>query len=141
MYIISQWARKFLKVQAKPREIELKKKSREIAILAVLNFFPLQKLIFGHFWNSKKLILVKKKNSWNWFTWFHEFFGLDFLKFSGPLCKKKIMQKWHVKKYFYIFATKVFRHLAASFRDNCVVHIKIKSRLFHANKPRNLLLN
>ena len=26
----------------------------------VLNFFPVQKLIFGHFWNCKKWILVRK---------------------------------------------------------------------------------
>ena len=26
-----------------------------------------------------------KKNPWNWFISFHEFFGLDFFKFSGPL--------------------------------------------------------
>ena len=44
------------------------KKIREIAFLAV---FPVQKLIFGHFWNSKKWNLV------NWFIWFHEFKGLD----------------------------------------------------------------
>ena len=56
----------------------------EIAFLAVLNFFPIQKMIFGHFWNCKKWNLVKK-NSWNWFIWFHKFFGLEFLKFSSPL--------------------------------------------------------
>ena len=33
---------------------------REIAFLAVLNFFLVQKLIFGHFWNCKKWNLVKK---------------------------------------------------------------------------------
>ena len=47
--------------------------SREIALLAVLNFFPVQKLSFGHFWNCKKWNLVKKK-FWNWFIWFHDFF-------------------------------------------------------------------
>ena len=57
------------------------------------NFFPVQKLIFGHFWNRKKWILVKK-NSWNWFIWFHEFFDLDFFSFSGPL--------WAFKKKFNI---------------------------------------
>ena len=48
--------------------------SREIAFLAVLNFFPVQKLIFSHFWNYKNWNLDKKKFSWNWFIWFHEFF-------------------------------------------------------------------
>ena len=28
---------------------------------------------------------VQKIFSWNWFIWFHKFFGLDFFKFSGPL--------------------------------------------------------
>ena len=58
---ISQQARKFKKVQAKNLWNQIiKKKFREIAFLAVLNFFPVQKLIFGHFWNCKKWILVKK---------------------------------------------------------------------------------
>ena len=39
-------------------------------------YFPLPM----HFWK------YSKKISWNWFIWFHEFFGLDFLKFSGLLC-------------------------------------------------------
>ena len=55
---------------------------REIVFLAVLNFFPVQKLIFGHFWICKKWNFVKK--------YFHEidlfdfttFVGLDFSKFS-----------------------------------------------------------
>ena len=55
----------------------------EIAFLAVLNFFPVQKYIFGDFWSCKKWILVIKKTSWNWFIWFHEIFGLDLLKFFG----------------------------------------------------------
>ena len=42
--IAPQQARKFKKVQAKKLV-----KSNEIAFLAVLNFFPVQKLIFGHF--------------------------------------------------------------------------------------------
>ena len=41
--------------------------------MAVLNFFPIQKLNFGPFWNCKKWSLVKKI-SWNWFIWFYEFF-------------------------------------------------------------------
>ena len=32
----------------------------EIAFLAVLKFFPVQKLIFGHFGDSKKWNLAKK---------------------------------------------------------------------------------
>ena len=35
---------------------------REITFLAVLHFFPVQKLNFGHFWNCKKWNLAKKNN-------------------------------------------------------------------------------
>ena len=47
----AQQARKFKKVQAKKLVKSNKSKNffREIAFLAVLNFFPVQKLIFGHF--------------------------------------------------------------------------------------------
>ena len=34
--------------------------NREIAFMAVLNFFPVQILIFGQFWNGKKWNLIKK---------------------------------------------------------------------------------
>ena len=34
---------------------------REIAFLSVLKCFLIQKLIFGHFWNSKKWILATLK--------------------------------------------------------------------------------
>ena len=47
---------------------------REIAFLPVLNFFPIQKLIFGHFWNCKK---EKKICEIDLFD-FTSFFGLDF---------------------------------------------------------------
>ena len=47
----SQWAIKFTKVQAKKKLVKSNKSffPREIAFLAVLNFFPVEKLIFGHF--------------------------------------------------------------------------------------------
>ena len=58
-------SQKFKKVQAKKLVKSNKSKKnfffREIAYLAVLNFFLVQKLIFGHFWNSKKWNLAKKK--------------------------------------------------------------------------------
>ena len=53
-----------------------------IAFLAVLNFFPVQKLIFGHFWNCKKWNLVKIKFLEIDLFDFTIFFGLDFFKFS-----------------------------------------------------------
>ena len=49
--------------------------SREIAFLAVLNFFPVQKLIFGQ-------IFFREIDLFD----FTSFFGLEFFKFSGPLC-------------------------------------------------------
>ena len=58
---IAHQARKFKKVQAK--KLVKSNKSiffREIAFLAVLTIFPVQKLIFGHFLNCKKWNLVKK---------------------------------------------------------------------------------
>ena len=48
----SQWARKFKKVQAK--QLVKSNKSKNVYVklhftYAVLNFFPVKKLIFGHF--------------------------------------------------------------------------------------------
>ena len=49
--VLSQWARKLKKVQAKKLVNSHKSKNffHEIAFLAVSNNFPVQKLIFGHF--------------------------------------------------------------------------------------------
>ena len=55
-----------------------RQKTREIAFLAVLNFFLVQKLIF---WSILKL----QKMEIDLFD-FTKFFGMDFFKFSGPLC-------------------------------------------------------
>ena len=78
----TQWARYLIWKSPRQKnswnQINQKIFFREIAFLQVLNFFPVQKLIFGHFWNCKKWILVQK----NYVIWF---FGLDFFKFSGPL--------------------------------------------------------
>ena len=51
---------------------------REIAFLAV---FPVQKLIFDHFWNCKKWNLVKKIIREIDLFDFTSFFGLDFFNF------------------------------------------------------------
>ena len=85
---ITQRARWFKKVQAKKlvKSNKSKKYLREIAFLAVLNFFPVQILIFGHFWNCKKWNLAKYF-SWNWFIWFHEFFWPGLFQICWPtLC-------------------------------------------------------
>ena len=59
--------------------------SKKICEIVFLVVFPVQNLIFGHFWNCKKWNFVK--------TFFREidlfdftsFFGMDFFKFSGTL--------------------------------------------------------
>ena len=48
------------KVQGKKNSWNQINQFREIAFLAVLNFFPVEKLIFGHFWYCKKCNLAKK---------------------------------------------------------------------------------
>ena len=90
------WARKFKKVRAKKLVKSNKSKTffREIAFLAVLNFFPVQELIFGHFWNCEKWNLVEKIIHEIDNIWFHEFFGLDFFKFSGLLWWAALFQPY-----------------------------------------------
>ncbi len=58
--VSAQRVRKFRKVQAKKLVKSNKSKNifREIAFLAVLNIFPVQKLIFGHFLKLQKVQLV-----------------------------------------------------------------------------------
>ena len=56
--------------------------------MSVLKFFPVQKLIFGHFWNCKKWNLAKKFREIDSFD-FTSFSGLDILKVSGPPCYMK----------------------------------------------------
>ena len=56
-----------------------------MAFLAVvLNFFLVQKLIFGLFWNCKKWSLVKIKFREIYLFEFLCFFGLDFIKRIWP---------------------------------------------------------
>ena len=63
---------------------------REIAFLAVLNFFPLQKFIFAIFEIAKKRDFILVKNTFREIDLFDfmSFFGLDFLKifWPGPMC-------------------------------------------------------
>ena len=47
---------------------------REIAILAVLNFFPSSKIDFWPILKWQKMEFGQNKISWNWFIWFHGFF-------------------------------------------------------------------
>ena len=78
--------------------------SRAIAFLAVLNFFPVQKFIFGHFWNYKKWIFGKNLFSWNWFIWFHDFFlAWTFLIFRAH-CASDIWYPNRKHKIIYSFS-------------------------------------
>ena len=63
------------------------------------NFFAITKLAKNQFLKfelgkSLKLPGMQIHEKY-WFTWFHEFFWLDFFKFSGPLCVKKIIYIFH----------------------------------------------
>ena len=78
-YIITQWARKIKKVQA----IKLEK------FLAVLNFFPVHKLIFGHIVAIAKKIISEID--------FTIFFLPGLFNFSGPLCNTR--SDTNFKKY------------------------------------------
>ena len=55
-----------------------------VLFFLLVSLFLVQELIFCHFWNCKKWNFWLKNSLWIWFTWFHEFFGLQFFKFSGP---------------------------------------------------------
>ena len=77
----------------------IKKYFREIAFLAVLNFFPVEKLIFGHFWNCKKWNLANKIFREIDLFDFKSFFGLYFLNFSGPLCVDFSEQTFETKTH------------------------------------------
>ena len=59
--------------------------SHETAFLAVLNFFPVQKLIFGHFWNGKKIEFVQTKSREIDLVDFTSFLAWTFFKCSSPL--------------------------------------------------------
>ena len=75
-----QRARKVKKLQAKKNSWNQINPIffREIAFLAVLNFFPVQKLIFSHFLNCKKWKLAKKNFVKLIYLISRVFFGLDF---------------------------------------------------------------
>ena len=50
-----------------------------------LNFFKFSGLLLWNvYFKLQNMEFGQKNNSLNWFIWFHEFFGLDFFKFSGP---------------------------------------------------------
>ena len=77
---------------------------REIAFLAVLKIFPSSKIDFlAIFEIAKSGCWLRKIREIDLFD-FPSFFGLDFLKFSGPLCvSMKIKMKKQLFVYVYIF--------------------------------------
>ena len=66
--MVAQRARKFKKVQAK-KLVKSNKSNffRDIAFLAVLNFFPSSKIDFWPFLKWQKNRIWSKNFSWNWF--------------------------------------------------------------------------
>ena len=54
-------------------------------IFDCFNFFPSPKIDFWPFLKLQKMEFGQEKFSWNWFIWLDEFFGLNFLNYSGPL--------------------------------------------------------
>ena len=72
-----------------------------IYMVNILNLFPIQKLIFGHFWNCKKWNLAKKSFHEIDLFVFTSLFGLDIVKFSGPLCSIKGFYSRILAVFFY----------------------------------------
>ena len=60
-------------------------------IFGSFKLFPSSKIDFWPFLKLQKMEFCQKNYSWNWFIWFHEFFGLDFFKFSGTLCTVNLL--------------------------------------------------
>ena len=84
---MSHRARKFKKVLAKTL-VKSNKSTflREIAFLAVLNFFPVQKIDFWPILKMQKMEFGQNKiREIVSLIDFASFFGQDFFKFSGPL--------------------------------------------------------
>ena len=99
--IVSEWWARKLKKKSWQKNswnqilVNQKKFFREIAFLAVLNFFPSSKIDFLPFLKLQKVEFGQNKISWYWFIWFHEvFFGLDFFVFKMTHCKL-VSQRTH----------------------------------------------
>ena len=58
-----------------------------ICIFGSFKLFHSSKIDFWPFLKLQKMEFGQKLFSWNWFICFHEFFSLEFLKFSGLLVK------------------------------------------------------
>ena len=116
--------------------------SREIAFLADLNFFPVQKLIFGHFWICKKWNLVKKiirEIDWFDFTSFLAWTFLNFLAHCGcdplwkviensPYNREKGMKKL-LLKLIYLISRVFLAWTFLNFLARCVIHGTSETRV------------
>ena len=82
-----EWA-KIWQVQFKKNLVKSNKSISRNFILTKFHFLQFQKWPKINFWTRRSLKLSKMQfhESNLWFIWFHEFFCLDFFKFSGPLC-------------------------------------------------------
>ena len=73
-----------------------------IIFLTKFHFLQFQKGPKINFWTGKKVKTAKKGNfiiKFFWFIWFHEFFCLDFFKYSGPM--------WLIRKIYIDYCSKV----------------------------------
>ena len=76
--LASQWARKLKKIPGQKKTVKSNK--------------SISRIFWGaknHFLNWEKVSNCQKCNFTKiffWFIWIHDFFGLDFFKFSGPVC-------------------------------------------------------
>ena len=80
-----------------------------------LNFFPVQKLIFGHFWNCKKWILVKKFFREIDLFYFTSFFGLDFYVARIPIIVFNVLKKFSINTWEFYQITKQARNNLQAF--------------------------
>ena len=73
----------------------------------IFGSFPSSKIDFWPILKLQKMKFVQRNYSWNWFIWFHKFFGLDFIKFSGPLWNSSSLyfspRNWLTGKWFRFF--------------------------------------
>ena len=72
--------------------IKIRKKITKNCILVwSFKLFPSSKIDVWPFLKSQKMEFAQKNYLWNWYFWFHEFFGLYFFKFSGLLLWKILL--------------------------------------------------
>ena len=74
----------------------------------IFGSFPSSKIDFWPFLKLEKMKFGQKNYSWKWFIRFHEFFGLDFFKFSGPLCQPRTFS---LQKNLYFGSLLKYLHL------------------------------